>query len=622
METYIKSIQSNIRGGLAFELAKLTLFHGDSRTGKTMRVRAVQIAADGGASDMQGRAWVKDQRLHRLAPEGEDLVIEGTLVRGDQEQEIRFDKEDAQRPPSVVMGFERIKEALCGSPEKALEFLSPWMETTQEELLDLLPKNLRDAYIEVAATLPGSLTPLQKLHHVTDAADKAMREANKAVKAAQGALDVLKAEDVPTKGDEEDAYEALQMAKKRVAAIEDKRAAALEQRASGNNRTQLAQTLKEATDRYKRLSEERNRAQSAVSLAEKRIAEVDPKIEKARIAVGKAAEAQESTGDKARIDAWASIKTFARQHIEAGATKCALCGSSPDGFQAHLAARVAQAEAQLGAFEERTRILAEGEKAKHALELSLQIRESAKREVESAQASIARLDQELAAIKEQGTKTRALLAELPEEGEDGEEAPTVDLRSEMQAAIADQQAASSIYERIVFAREQAAQASGIREAVESNQEASDTMKRLKAASKKAAQEAAQACTAGLEKRVSAFLPKGMTFGFSADPVRWGLRADDGTINEFLSGAETVVVLSALAFAFAASHPNLFVLVVPEERFIDAGLLARTMRHWAKVAPDNAQIVLTNGVKPKGRIPAAWHVEEVHPLTLDEDEDDA
>lgn len=609
-ETYIKEVTSNIRGGLSFSLARLALFYGDSRTGKTMRVRAVQIAADGGASDMQGRSWVKDGRLQRLAPEGEDLHIEAKLVQGDTEHDITFGKEDHSRPKGVVMAFEHVKEALCGAPERALEFLSPWMDVSEEELVKLFPSSLREVYKEIASTLPGTLSPLQKLHHVTDLADKQMREANKQAKARQLALDSLRAQEKPSPEAIEQAREAVEKAKERTSVIEEQRNAALQDR----GREEVAQTLKRATAEYRDLSETMKRVKASLETAMLRSQKAAQALEDARIARGKLTEVQEQ-GNAKRAAVWQQIHTFASQHLEAGAKKCALCGTEhdPDTFRTHLEARVQQAETQLAQFA----ILSEAKDIEHNVALAQSEAHNAREEVERLQARVDELRTKIDAVTEEGKAARAKLDAMPEVPE-----PVGDLRADMQAALADLQAATAHLTQLESARESGEDTQRLRDDLDQNQTKADTMKRLKAAAKKAAKEAADLCTDGVEKRVTQFLPKGMTFGFSSDPVRWGLRAPDGSINEFLSGAETVVVLSALAFAFAAANPDAFVLVVPEERFIDAKLLGRTMRHWGKVAPENAQVLITNGVKPRGRAPAGWLIEEITGEDVDEEEDDA
>ena len=74
---YIKKVTGSIKGGVDADLTEKTLIIGSNGAGKSAIVNAVELALVGGASDIEGRAWVQDvKRLKRL---GEFVNVQATL---------------------------------------------------------------------------------------------------------------------------------------------------------------------------------------------------------------------------------------------------------------------------------------------------------------------------------------------------------------------------------------------------------------------------------------------------------------------------------------------------------------------------------------------------------------
>ena len=66
---FVRRVQSNVKKGVDCELSRLTLLVGPNGSGKTSVQNAIELAACGFASDVEGRAKVKKgDMLAKLGP--------------------------------------------------------------------------------------------------------------------------------------------------------------------------------------------------------------------------------------------------------------------------------------------------------------------------------------------------------------------------------------------------------------------------------------------------------------------------------------------------------------------------------------------------------------------------
>jgi hypothetical protein len=114
-----------------------------------------------------------------------------------------------------------------------------------------------------------------------------------------------------------------------------------------------------------------------------------------------------------------------------------------------------------------------------------------------------------------------------------------------------------------------------------------------------------------EKRVTSYLPNGLTFGLDLtdgdrEIVRFGLRgasmdAVPGGLRSALSGAEWAMVTCAIATAITPDDvPS---IIVPEERAFDPKTLAEALHAFGRFA---GQVIVTSPIEP-AEIPAGWTV---------------
>lgn len=181
---FIKRVTGTIKGGVEASLTEKTLIVGGNGSGKSAIVNAVELALVGGASDIEGRAWVQDaKRLGRL---GDSVTVQATLSN---DSECSFALKKGKANHSNGMGgslpYKDVREALTGSPAKAYRFLllRSCEALTTDEVQRRLPVDLHALYSSVAS---GS-TPVEGLLEAQDVSAKKARDTAKEAKGAQQA---------------------------------------------------------------------------------------------------------------------------------------------------------------------------------------------------------------------------------------------------------------------------------------------------------------------------------------------------------------------------------------------------------------------------------------------------
>lgn len=178
---HIKKITGTIKGGVDADLTEKTLIVGGNGAGKSAIVNAVELALVGGASDIEGRAWVQDvKRLKRL---GDSVHVEATLD-DDTTCSYRVVRSKANHQNGVggSLPYREVRDALTGSPAKAYKFLLGHCakNLTFNDIVSNLPPDLHELYRSIAV---GETNVLGLL----EAQDRSAKKARDAAKEAKGA---------------------------------------------------------------------------------------------------------------------------------------------------------------------------------------------------------------------------------------------------------------------------------------------------------------------------------------------------------------------------------------------------------------------------------------------------
>jgi energy-coupling factor transporter ATP-binding protein EcfA2 len=181
---HIKQVTGTIKGGVEATLTEKTLIVGANGSGKSAIVNAVELALVGGASDVEGRAWVQDaKRLGRL---GDSVTVHAVLS---DESTCSFKLKKGKADHANGMGgslpYREVREALTGSPAKAYKFLLHQCAEglTTEDVMRRLPVDLHDLYSSVAV----ASSPVEGLLEAQDVSAKKARDSAKEVKGAEQA---------------------------------------------------------------------------------------------------------------------------------------------------------------------------------------------------------------------------------------------------------------------------------------------------------------------------------------------------------------------------------------------------------------------------------------------------
>ena len=184
---YIKKVTGSIKGGVDAALTEKTLIVGPNGAGKSAIVNAVELALAGGASDIEGRAWVQDaKRLGRL---GDAVRVEATLS-DDTVCSFRVNKgkTDHQNGVGGSLPYREVRDALTGSPAKAYKFLLGQCASglTLDDVITRIPLDLQDLYRSVAY----GTTIVESLLEAQEVGAKKARDSAKEAKGARQAADL------------------------------------------------------------------------------------------------------------------------------------------------------------------------------------------------------------------------------------------------------------------------------------------------------------------------------------------------------------------------------------------------------------------------------------------------
>ena len=184
---YIKKVTGTIKGGVDAVLTEKTLIIGSNGAGKSAIVNAVELALVGGASDIEGRAWVQDvKRIKRL---GSTVNAVATLS-DDSTCSYRVEKSKAQHQNGVggSLPYREVRDALTGSPAKAYKYLLSQCAAglTLDEVLKRIPFDLQELYM---TAISGS-SAVEELLEAQEVAAKQARDSAKEAKGAQEAANL------------------------------------------------------------------------------------------------------------------------------------------------------------------------------------------------------------------------------------------------------------------------------------------------------------------------------------------------------------------------------------------------------------------------------------------------
>lgn len=569
-ETYVSRVATTIGGGFTQDYGRLTLFVGPSAAGKTMRVRALQHLVAGGAGDVQWRPWCGGALLGTLTADGSMPETSGILVRDGAEYPVT-----AADAVGTVLGFDEVRTALTGSADRARLFFAKLLRVEADVVHAEIGKALRREYEEAAQTLDAA-TPLGTLLAVRSAADDAMRRANAQVKMLVEALRLASTDEAPTEMDERAAQVRVEAA---AGALREARETAKAAREASHQIALRARLDRDIDVLKARLGE-----------APDGIAAREDQVRQAHAAL--AALPPPAASDMVHVHT--VLAEAARLHIAHTARRCALCRTDhdPDALAETSRAVIARAERA---------VTAQADAVRHETQ-----RARLQAAVNTAEAALAVYRDTVAGWKAQG---RALLAERKALPPDLPHDDGGDTEADYEAAQAAYTQANITLERIRTARAQAVNTRDLREQRDAAQDAAQRAKAVKARAAEAYDVLYNKAVAGFIARVNAYLPDGLTFTVRLDPFVWGLQREiDGepVVHSAPSGGEGVILLTAIACAYAEQHDHL-VLVIPEERGIDAHLLRAFMTRLAEKAPPNVQVVLTNIVPPFRGAVKGWTI---------------
>jgi len=185
---HIKKITGSIKGGVDADLTEKTLIVGNNGAGKSAIVNAVELALVGGASDIEGRAWVT--AVNRLKRLGEFVNVQATL--NDETActfKIKKNKAEHQNGVNGSLPYREVREALTGSASKAYKYLLNQcaQDLTVDEVKARIPSDLHGLYMSVAGYGNSAVEGLLEAQEV---AAKNARDTAKEVKGAKEAANL------------------------------------------------------------------------------------------------------------------------------------------------------------------------------------------------------------------------------------------------------------------------------------------------------------------------------------------------------------------------------------------------------------------------------------------------
>jgi hypothetical protein len=204
---YVTRVESNLKGGIAADLAPFTLIVGRNGARKTAIVASVELALTGVVSDVIGRASVGTTGANAwmiadMAPPDAGPVAAARLSSGvvstceAKRTDGGIGRAKAQNTFPDAFPLRTVREKLAGSPDTIRQWLLERAtgDITQADILARLPgDDLRAAYgVAASAAIPG-MAPVGVLLAIIEQSAKRAREAKK-------------------RGDEQDSYASTRAA--------------------------------------------------------------------------------------------------------------------------------------------------------------------------------------------------------------------------------------------------------------------------------------------------------------------------------------------------------------------------------------------------------------------------
>ena len=548
---FIEYISSNVGGGVNYHLSRFTLLFGASATGKTMGVRAVQLAALGGAMDIEGRPWVGDDaRLFHLVGEGEGIHSKATWSDG---HVSTFNKQPGKRGDhapgrTALSAFDNARDELSASPERAYTYLSRRAAAgiKQADIVERLPDLLKPDYEKLSGVASSFDRPIDLLIRVRDASKKKAASDKKAAKGADAVMASAGAGGAapPTATQLEEAEAALTAAR----AVHSQ---ALAAKSHATLHTELkaleTDTIPKATATWKQ-------AQAYVAQLREQTAGAD---------VNRAA----------KLNLLSAVGTLQRNMIEKGNPRCAICGSThePPVFLQRL---------------DTIDTVVAGEQAKLA----------GLTELESAIQRDVQWQNHVQGLVKRAADITSVLPENLEPVDTDRAAVALNTAQNARDAL---HTARSVWDRLKTARETAATMT----------ESAARYDNLHKTCSKLLAEMTEVSIVALVTTAQKYMPKDWKLRVDVRPsFRFGIEVG-GQLYSTMSGAQWASTLSALSIALGVLTEADLILVVPEERAFDGKTLRAMMAGLVK-APDNVQVLLTSTTKPSGRISSKWKVIDV------------
>ena len=556
---HIQRVMGNVQGAdLDVRLAQRTLLVGASTAGKSRRVRALELALDGGASDLSGRAWTSDKRLETLIPANDGALHARAIPsEGDDYtyRKVRKKRVERTNPDGRDhLLLREIETALTGADDRAYRWLLT--EATggvdEDAILALFPSGLRESYGAWATRAHGA-SAVETLRIVEEQARKQARKQARDAKAQQGVADEVSAGGMPPTG------ATYEQARQRRDDLRQQHGEAIVQAQQQQRLTRVMAQRRAEIERVRARVQQVQQAGQAHMADEPAGAKLSPEI-----------------GDN--LKALYRVAVLQGQQATAagsGTVPCTVCGTvhPAPAFLAHLGTMRQEIHDYTAAGE------AHGVWADRLGELQRQ-----------HQQLMARLQQLTTAQEDDQAALTAL-------------GPVVDPR----ALAAELQAADRTVQTMDQQRGRWDAGQRARDQAERMGKEAAEHKRVADAAKTAIQTLVEGGIQRFAEDVSSYLPEGWEFAVGTAPFVWGLRAPgESSIRAALSGAETTAVLCAMGSVVARARGGLHVLI-PREREIDSTTLAKIMRAL-KESP--AQIVLTSTTPPKRRKVSGWSVVDI------------
>lgn len=561
---YIRHVRSNVKKGVDCELSRLTLLVGPNGSGKTSVQNAIELAACGFASDVEGRAKVKKgDMLAKLGPAtATPLTAEVELSDGRKAKwKLTPNKRGGYHEPehvapndlTVVFPVQEVREILGGSVDTVRMWLMSRVGSTVREadVVDKLPDDVQDVYRDRAKRVRrDGMNEVDVLLAVIEAADKEARALDAESKTAKQVIDTMSEGmgDEPTAGDIEAGEQA-------VAEAEDRYREA--QRSSGQQRPNLEElrlSAVAAVEAFKAAAETARLAFSAVP-------PLHPQ-------------------EEALIEFRSKMADICTVTVDVGSKNCLVCDSPLNVGLGHRAALLRR-ENESGAAAVAARRLAERKQGEADA-----LRGIAEGRVQQY-AAAERL------VKELGPDPSDALQAI---GDD-----VVKVRSELN--------------EMKLRKRQWTNVRAAKDQVRRNSDAANKLKDLSGACGEVVEALLQQAQKKFETVVQSHLPASDKFALvlteNKKPVcRMGFRRGK-TLHTALSGAEWARLTLALGCATFKADATVLAIFTPEERAFDPDTLAAVMNALAN-AP--GQVILQSPNSPSNNYRSEWRVVDLEENT--------